>query len=138
MDTTLLSHPTRPDAGASAESSVAVNDVHSQLNGTVVGRILRPRTVTELRSMVRQAAEEQSPLSICGGRHSMGGQQFAARQTLLDMTLLDRVVEVDPERGLVTVESGLDWQRLVHHLLWTFPGERDGWGIIQKQTGADR
>ena len=140
MDTTLLTRTasTRPDAVAPPDTSIAVNDVHSRLNATAVDRIVRPRTVTELRGVVRQAAEDGSPLSICGGRHSMGGQQFAARQTLLDMTLLDRVVEVDPEQGLVTVEPGLDWQRLVHHLLWAFPGEQDGWGIIQKQTGADR
>ena len=28
--------------------------------------------------------------------------------------------------------------RLINHLLWTFPDPEDAWGIIQKQTGADR
>ena len=139
MDTTLLTRTasTRPDAGAPPDTSVAVNDVHSRLNGTAVDRIVRPRTVTELRGVVRQAAEEGSPLSICGGRHAMGGQQFAARRTLLDMTLLDRVVEVDPRAG--PGEVGV-WHPMAaaDRLLWAFPGERDGWGIIQKQTGADR
>ena len=115
-----------------------VNDIHSQLNRTVVAGILQPRTVSELCEVVRSAADRGTAMSICGGRHAMGGQQFANDTQLLDTTLLDRVVDIDPGQGLVTVEAGIDWLRLVHHLLWTFPDEHDGWGIIQKQTGADR
>ena len=54
------------------------------------------------------------------------------------MTGLDRVIDIDAERGLVDVEAGIDWARLINHLLWTFPDTSDAWGIIQKQTGADR
>jgi FAD/FMN-containing dehydrogenase len=123
---------------APAVSSPVVNDVHSQLNATAVDGIQTPRTVDELAAIVRTAAADGRPLSFCGGRHSMGGQQFGTSTTLVDMTQLDRVIGLDPERGLVTVEAGLDWRRLVHHLLWASPGDQDGWGIIQKQTGADR
>lgn len=118
--------------------SCVVNDVHSQLNGTRVAGILQPATVAELCDVVRGAAERGTGLSICGSRHAMGGQQFAAGMALLDLRRLDRVIDVDAEQGLVTVEAGIDWLRLIHHLLWTFPGESGGWGIIQKQTGADR
>jgi FAD/FMN-containing dehydrogenase len=47
------------------------------------------------------------------------------------------VIDVDRERGLVTIEAGIDWVQLINHLLWTFADQPDGWGIIQKQTGAD-
>ena len=68
----------------------------------------------------------------------MGGQQFASGTTLVDMTGLAAVIDVDAERGLVTVGAGIDWVRLINHLLWAFPDPEDAWGIIQKQTGADR
>jgi FAD/FMN-containing dehydrogenase len=115
-----------------------VNDIHSGLNGTFVGRIHRPRSVDELREIVTSNARSGGSLSFCGGRHAMGGQQFATGASLIDMTLLDRVIDVDPERGLVTVEAGIDWPRLMTHLLWTFPNPEEAWSIVQKQTGADR
>lgn len=115
-----------------------VNDLHSQLNRTAVNRIVRVETVAALQQAVRTAALEGSKISIAGGRHSMGGQQFGTGTTLLDMTPLSRVVDLDDERGLVTVEAGIDWPRLVNHLLWAGAGQPRAWGIIQKQTGADR
>ena len=68
----------------------------------------------------------------------MGGQQFGAGLDLLDMTGLDRVLDFDPERGEIEAEAGIMWPALIAWLRaageeWTRP-----WGIIQKQTGADR
>ena len=44
------------------------------------------------------------------------------------MTGLNRVIDVDRERGLVTVEAGIDWVQLINHLLWTFADQQDGVG----------
>ena len=55
-----------------------VNDVHSQLNRTRVGEIVRPESLAELRDLVRRAGREGHAISVAGGRHAMGGQQFAA------------------------------------------------------------
>jgi FAD/FMN-containing dehydrogenase len=114
-----------------------VNDIHSQLNATTVARVLRPRAAGELQELVAAAGGAGQSLSFCGGRHAMGGQQFGTGSTLVDMTGLNRVIDVDRERGLVTVEAGIDWVQLINHLLWTFADRQDGWSIIQKQTGAD-
>jgi FAD/FMN-containing dehydrogenase len=140
MNTRLASRqrPSRTLRGpAGTPSSCLVNDVHSQLNATLAAGIVRPQSVDELCEAVAATAARGQSLSICGRRHAMGGQQFAARTQLLDTTGLNRVLDVDPERGLVTVEAGIDWRTLVDHLLWTFPREEEAWGIIQKQTGAD-
>ncbi len=91
-----------------------------------------------LQEAVRGAAARGLSVSIAGGRHSMGGQQFGAGTVLLDMTALCRVIDLDAERGLVTVEAGIDWPRLINHLLWAGAGQERQWGIVQKQTGADR
>jgi FAD/FMN-containing dehydrogenase len=114
-----------------------VNDVHSQLNPTHVSRVLRPRAAGELQELVAAASGAGQALSFCGGRHAMGGQQFGSGTTLVDMTALNRVIDVDRDRGLVTAEAGIDWVQLINHLLWTFADQQDGWGIVQKQTGAD-
>lgn len=114
------------------------NDVHSRLNATQVEQIVAVRSVTALRAAVLDAAGDGVALSMCGGRHAMGGQQFGTRMRLLDLRGMDRVLEVDHDRGLVTVEAGIDWPHLVTHLLWAGAGLPQPWGIIQKQTGADR
>jgi FAD/FMN-containing dehydrogenase len=127
----------RPLPGQPSTKTV-VNDVHSRLNRTVVDRIVRVGGVRELQQVVREAAGSGQAVSICGGRHAMGGQQFGAGTVLADTSALNRVVDLDSERGLVTVEAGIDWPALVNHLLWSGAGQPHAWGIVQKQTGADR
>lgn len=129
--------PTSPDAQLKLRATFA-NDVHSQLNRTRVAAVIRPSTVAELQAAVRLARHKGVPVSVCGGRHSMGGQQFCSRGLLLDLTALNRVIDLDAECGLVTVEAGIDWPALVGHLVWAGAGQSPAWGIVQKQTGADR
>jgi FAD/FMN-containing dehydrogenase len=111
-----------------------VNDIHSQLNRTFVSSVETPRSVDELQAIVRRGDN----VSIAGGRHAMGGQQFGANTTLIDMRSLNRVLGFDRETGIIEVEAGIEWPELISH---TTNGQRDDgrqWGIAQKQTGADR
>jgi FAD/FMN-containing dehydrogenase len=96
-------------AFAAPDDSLVVNDIHPQLNRTRVSRILRPTTVKELQTAVLTAKSTNKPLSIAGGRHAMGGQQFGADTILIDMTGLNKIVSFDPKSGLVEVEAGAFW-----------------------------
>jgi FAD/FMN-containing dehydrogenase len=154
------------EAGALAVSGLAerdtttlVNDIHSQLNATRVDAVVRPRDLDELTGALALVREAGKSVAIAGGRHAMGGQQFAEASVLVDTRALDRVLEFDTERGLVTVEGGILWPALIEYLDrvqqdqvrlkpdttastvrlkpdTTAPTRQ--WGIIQKQTGADR
>src|SRR5262245_50781793 len=90
-----------------------VNDVQSRLNPTQVVGIVRVGSLTQLQSAVKAAAERGKPISICGGRHAMGGQQFLTNGTLLDTIGLRRVVKFDRERGVIEVEAGMQWPGLL-------------------------
>ena len=115
-----------------------VNDVHSRLNATAVNRVDEIRSVQQLQQIVRSAAATGQQISVAGGRHAMGGQQFGSGTWHLDTSPLSRVLDLDSERGLVTIEAGIQWPQLVNHLLWAGADQPGQWGIIQKQTGADR
>jgi FAD/FMN-containing dehydrogenase len=115
-----------------------INDVHSQLNQTRVAHVVQPESDADLRRAVLYARESGLAVAVCGGRHSMGGQQFCTQGILLDMTALNRVLDFDAERGLITVEAGIQWPALVAHLAWAGASQPGSWGITQKQTGADR
>jgi FAD/FMN-containing dehydrogenase len=117
---------------------VVVNDVHSQLNPTQVDGVLSPVASEELERIVRQAAAEGRSISIAGGRHAMGGQQFGAGTVLVDTRRMNRVLRLDTDAGLVQVEAGIEWPELVEHLIRSQEGREHQWGIVQKQTGADR
>ncbi|MGD9691022.1 MAG: FAD-binding oxidoreductase [Phycisphaerales bacterium] len=120
---------------------MVVNDVHSGMNPTSVSAIERPRTVEALQAIVRRAASAGDSIVLSGSRHAMGGQQFLRDRLLVDLRGMDRVLELDEQRGLVRVEAGIQWPALIARLhelqRGTAPREEPRWGIAQKQTGAD-
>lgn len=122
---------------ACATRDTLVNDRHSQLNETRVGEIVAPRSVEELAAFVRSMKRSES-FAIAGGRHAMGGQQFARQAHLVDMRELNGVLSLDRERGVVEVEAGIQWPQLIGWLHEHQPEMAQPWSIIQKQTGADR
>ena len=119
-------------------TACVINDIHSLLNESRVSRIETPRTQDELRRTVTSAAEAGDTLSVAGGRHAMGGQQFLSGGVLLDTSGLNRILSLDAERGLAQVEAGILWDGLVTRLREMQQGLPQRWSIVQKQTGADR
>ena len=126
-----------PAAAPPTASGVIVNDIHSQLNATQVASIVRPGSVDALQAAIREAARQGAAVSIAGGRHAMGGQQFCTATTLLDTTTMNGVLGFDADAGIVEVESGIQWPELVTWLHDNQEGDAI-WSIVQKQTGADR
>ena len=114
-----------------------LNDVHSRLNATAVAQIERPRTLADLQAIVSLARARHLKISVAGGRHAMGGQQFAAASLHIDTTGLDRVLDADPVRGLLHIEAGADWPKIIAATHGMEPHAGTGWGIRQKQTGVD-
>lgn len=118
--------------------SVLLNDVHSGLNPVVVAEVVRPDSLAAIQVAVRSARDRGLKISIAGGRHSMGGQQFADGAMHLDMGALNRVLDGDAQRGLLHIEAGADWPAIIaasHALGLSTDGRQ--WGIRQKQTGVD-
>ena len=97
-------------------AATVVNDIHSQLNATRVDAIVRPRDVEEAATVVADARRRGKSVSIAGGRHAMGGQQFGEASVLVDTRGLDRVLAFDAERGIITVEGGIMWPAVLEYL----------------------
>ncbi len=133
MSSLQILHPAPRSA-----TGVEVNDVHSKLNRTRVHRIDRIRSVSDIVTAIKAAAEAGQSVCVAGGRHAMGGQQFAAGARLLDTAQFNRVLALDTEAGIVRVQAGIQWPELIDSLHTQQAGDRAPWGIVQKQTGADR
>lgn len=115
-----------------------LNDIHSQLNETRMRRVITPRAPAMIQRAIAEARNEGGSVSVAGGRHAMGGQQFLDEGALLDTGALNRILALDAERGLVRVEAGILWSDLVRGLREMQQGNERRWSIVQKQTGADR
>jgi FAD/FMN-containing dehydrogenase len=115
-----------------------VNDVHSQLNRTRVSEVVQPDSIEAVQAIIKKARSLGETVSIAGGRHAMGGQQFGTNSVLLDMSRMNHVLSFDPERREVEVEAGIQWPELINYLLEAQKDCSNQLGIIQKQTGADR
>jgi FAD/FMN-containing dehydrogenase len=115
-----------------------VNDVHSEMNTTIVKEVIKVSSAKEIQDLIMQASETGIGIAICGGRHAMGGQQFLTDSIVVDMSGLNQVYELNYQTGQITVGAGIQWPELIkqYHLLQHERGIK--WGIAQKQTGADR
>jgi FAD/FMN-containing dehydrogenase len=135
---TKASGYTQRHSGESPAHGIAVNDVHSHLNPTRVLSIVRPESIGAVQSLVRTARRDGRGLSITGGGHAMGGQQFATNATLMDMNVLTRIIDFDRTRGEIEVEAGIQWPELYQYLVDSQANDAKPWAFIQKQTGADK
>jgi FAD/FMN-containing dehydrogenase len=124
--------------GGDPATGVELNDVQSQLNATRVHRIVRPASTEQVAEALARAAREDRAVSVAGGRHAMGGQQFAADALHIDLTGMTRVLGFDRQRGRIEVEAGIQWPELIAYLYREQPGSSPAWAIRQKQSGVDR
>jgi FAD/FMN-containing dehydrogenase len=129
---------TRRADGSAEFGGEVLNDVHSKLNATRVARVTPVDSLGTLIDAVQGAQRAGQSISIAGGRHAMGGQQFGAGTLNLDTRPMQRVLSFDQNRGRVEVEAGIQWPALMDELLRAQTGREQQWGISQKQTGADR
>jgi FAD/FMN-containing dehydrogenase len=80
------------------------------LNPITVDKIAVPKTVDEIRQLVR--AHRSLPISIGGARHSMGGQIATEGALFIDMREMNRIVAFSPDKRTITVEAGIPWRKI--------------------------
>jgi FAD/FMN-containing dehydrogenase len=125
-------------SGTAGPGPILLNDVHSKLNPTAVAEVVPVDSLATLRRALERARRTGRAISVAGGRHAMGGQQFAAGALHLDMRPLARVLDFDREQGVIEVEAGIQWPALVAGIRQAQEEGGAQWAIAQKQTGADR
>ncbi|TGL71035.1 FAD-binding oxidoreductase [Leptospira kmetyi] len=85
-----------------------VNDV-TQINPIPVNRVVTPTTLDEIQDLVKN---HDGPISIGGGRFSMGGQIATENALFIDTRGFDKILSFDPKAKLITVEPGITWRKL--------------------------
>ena len=98
--------------GLPALAGQMINDV-TGLNPIQVERVIAP---TELAQIVAAVKQHSGPISIGGGRFSMGGQTATAGALQIDMRDFDQVLEFSAERREIRVQTGITWREILEYI----------------------
>ncbi|MBS4198295.1 FAD-binding oxidoreductase [Bacillus sp. FJAT-49732] len=74
-----------------------------------VKEVVKGLEVEEMKNLLQEAKEQNLKVSIAGKQHSQGGHTYYKDGIVLDMTTYNKVIKVDPEEKLITVQSGATW-----------------------------
>ncbi|MDX1960643.1 MAG: FAD-binding protein [Leptospiraceae bacterium] len=91
---------------------VIINDV-TKLNPILVSKVIRPQSVDEVQVVVRSS---ELPISVGGGRFSMGGQTASDRTLHLDMRGLNKIVAFNEKERFIRVQAGARWCDIQHFI----------------------
>jgi FAD/FMN-containing dehydrogenase len=92
--------------GTMPDSTVRIDEV-TRLHPVTMARVVTPRTIEDIVNAVKATP---GPISIGGGRYSMGGQTATPDGTQLDMRQFHGVVALDTAARTITVRSGTRWR----------------------------
>lgn len=108
VSVTSYSRTPAVSVAAAPDSSVEIKEV-TRLYPVTVSHVVAPHSVEEIAAAVRSTS---GPVSIGGGRYSMGGQTATPDGLQLDMREFHGVVSIDTAQRIVTVRSGTRWREL--------------------------
>jgi FAD/FMN-containing dehydrogenase len=94
--------------GSMPDPSVRIDEV-TRLHPVTMARVVTPRTIEDIVNAVKATP---GPISIGGGRYSMGGQTATPDGTQLDMRQFRGVVALDTVARTITVRSGTRWREV--------------------------
>jgi len=87
------------------EQVEVVNDV-TAINPVEVNRVVCPATVEEIQTAITKSS---GPISIGGGRFSMGGQTASPDSLHLDLRCFNKILQFSPDERWIRVQTGARW-----------------------------
>lgn len=89
-------------------TSKVINDI-TQLNPIKVNAIISPESTQEIIDAVKT---HNGPVSVGGGRFSMGGQTATEQALQIDMRSFDSIIFFSKENKEITVQAGITWRKI--------------------------
>ncbi len=102
----LLQYAQSSDPG---QSPYLITD-YSRLHPVKIERVVKGQEERQLLRLVEEARERRLTISIAGQRHSQGGHTYYKDGIVVDMTEYNRIVAVDADAKLITVQAGATWE----------------------------
>lgn len=91
------------------------------MSTSAAGYVFRPATVDGIREVFRIARESGRSVGFRGAGRSYGDASLNAENLVLDLSRMNRILEWNPQTGIITVEPGVTIKDLWQYIL------PDGW-----------
>jgi FAD/FMN-containing dehydrogenase len=95
---------------------------HWGMAGGAMARVLYPRSLEDLRAILRAAHAAGVPLTLRGTGNSYGDASTGSRGWVLDCSRWNRILSFDPATGVVEAEPGVTvrdlWRHVLPHGFW--------------------
>ena len=88
--------------------AVVVNDI-TGMTPVEVTSIVQPESTQQVAELIKNT---DGPVSIAGGKYSMGGQTAIKNGIQIDTQKLNHVISFDPKEKLLTIETGANWRQV--------------------------
>lgn len=112
-------------------TGICVAAVQKTFDTPAPKKIVTPKSLNDLQSIVKNAYTNGQQLSVAGARLSQGGQTVDEKALMIDMTQLKNIVALDKVGKKVTVQTGITWKELLRVL------QMAGLSIKAMQSYAD-
>ena len=100
------------DNSGAPTSTTVVQDV-TGLYPVQVDEVYAPGSTEQLQQMLKNT---DKPISIGGGRFSMGGQTACPGTLHIDMRGMNQIIKFDGEKRSIHVQSGIRWKDILDHI----------------------
>lgn len=91
------------------------------MNTSVMASVYRPTTIEGIRDVFDTARQHGRKVGLRGGGRSYGDASLSGENVCLDLTRMNRILEWNPQTGIVTVEPGVTLRQLWQYCIG------DGW-----------
>lgn len=92
------------------------NDRSHAIARAYAGKTTKPTSVETLQELVRYGHKHDKKIAIAGTQYSQGGQTTLTDALTIDITGLNKVLNVDVERKQITVEAGITWAEILRRI----------------------
>lgn len=95
--------------------SLLINDV-TYIYPTYVKEIVKENQTQLLVETINDAKSDGLNVSIAGRQHSQGGHTYYDDAIFLDMKEYNKILDLDIERKIITVQSGATWEDIQEYI----------------------
>ena len=88
----------------------------SRLESISIKNIIRAEDEESLKKTIIECSKKNTKISILGTQHSQGGQSIYDDAVILDMKKYNSILNLDIENKLITVQSGITWEKIQNHI----------------------